>query len=281
MSSMSGNPPETPELVQCRHDCGVLSAGRLRAKYPREYRSWDNMKQRRRKGLCEIAPELEDFRSYLFHVGPRPAGERRTADRITNAVRAYGPDLVKWSTAKEQANNRSTTLFLTIGAETLPLTSWAENTGQKADTIRKRLARGWSASEAVLGRTSSLRGQWPGPQEPDRLALWERRYRKRAKADAHLSRPAFFIAWVSGLIERELPQVRRVRSVIMFLQDGTVPTGVAPVDMDVTAHYALEDHGSVAAMQEYLDRMEVLMADAEKFLPEARAMAQGQTSDDE
>lgn len=52
-------------------------------------------------------------------------------------------------TRKDIARNRQSTVLITIGERTLPLTEWAERTGAKPDTIYQRIKRGVSPEEAV------------------------------------------------------------------------------------------------------------------------------------
>jgi hypothetical protein len=80
-----------------------------------EYRSWANAKQRATNPSNRAYPEyggrgigmavewLNDFRSFLAHIGPRPEGT--SLDRIDND-RGYEPGNVRWATRGEQARNR-------------------------------------------------------------------------------------------------------------------------------------------------------------------------------
>jgi hypothetical protein len=55
------------------------------------------------RGITVHAPWIDSFELFLAEVGERPPGT--TLDRIDND-RGYEPGNVRWSTAKEQANNR-------------------------------------------------------------------------------------------------------------------------------------------------------------------------------
>jgi uncharacterized protein YjcR len=62
----------------------------------------------------------------------------------------------KWSTAKEQARNRTSNRILTVHGFTECLSAIAERYGVIAETIAERLRRGWTIEDAVtkprLGR---------------------------------------------------------------------------------------------------------------------------------
>lgn len=234
------------------------------------------MKSRRKAGLCKVAPEFEKFREFLRLVGPMPAGPKYTLDRLKNEERTYGPGLVEWRTPKQQANNRSTTIFLTHDGTTLPLTEWAERTGQKPDTLRKRRRRGLSDSEIIgaLVRLRQIERRWPGPQDRERLDVWEQRYRRRPERNAELTRLQFFRDWISADIVVNRRSMSDQNAILAFIRDGVVAEGMSRQDMEVWCSDELAEQTPaqmVAAIQALNDRIAV----AESYLDEAWQMEVG------
>jgi hypothetical protein len=132
-------------------DLKTLSATALRSKYKTEASV-----HRNRKHQCKgaFAPEFQDFRSFLAHVGicPHPGW---SLDRIDNTNLDYGPGLVRWASPKTQTRNRSTTTMVMFDGKLTPLAEVAEITGQSLDMLAKRKQRGWSDHEVVFGKAST------------------------------------------------------------------------------------------------------------------------------
>jgi hypothetical protein len=56
---------------------------------------------------------------------------------------------VRWATRKEQNRNTSKNVFLTVGGIKKTISEWCELKGLMHNTVRGRLARGWSEEAAV------------------------------------------------------------------------------------------------------------------------------------
>jgi hypothetical protein len=98
--------------------------------------------------VCE---RWNSFELFLEDMGKRPSGS--SIDRI-DVNGNYCPENCKWSTAKEQARNKRNNVVLTIDGESKTVAEWCENPSAARDkTIYKRVKIGWSAKEAVFGKT--------------------------------------------------------------------------------------------------------------------------------
>jgi hypothetical protein len=87
------------------------------------------------------------FENFLKDMGLRPDG--LSLDRINNN-KNYIPSNCKWSTQKEQANNRKTNHNIKINGVTKNIKQWSELSGIKQTTILARLKYGYSNKEAVF-----------------------------------------------------------------------------------------------------------------------------------
>lgn len=170
---------DRPRPNQHLQDIQTLTATELRSKYPREYDSWRNMKQRKGRGYV-VAPEFDRFADFLGSIGPQPAsldGAAWTIDRIDPSDPEYAPGKCRWLDKRGQANNRQRTIFLECDGERLPLTVWAERTGQKANTLRQRHAKGWDDRAVIHGKPITRQNPFTyRPWPSHKFAQWEQHY---------------------------------------------------------------------------------------------------------
>lgn len=162
---------EAYNLVQGMvQSCGCLAtthgASRRGARSPL-YASWSVMRQR-----CEnprasdfaryggrgitVCERWRDFAAFRDDMGERPAGA--TLERIDNDG-PYSPENCRWATRKEQAQNTSRSLRLTVGDVTRTAAEWGDLsddprlTGQR---IAVRIGKGWTAERAVTEPVRTL-----------------------------------------------------------------------------------------------------------------------------
>ena len=126
-----------------------------------EYGAWVNMKHRclnpnhkqyedyGGRGISVCEEWVDDFFSFLAHIGPKPTAEL-TLERINNNGN-YEPGNVKWQTRRgQQLNRRNPTgcRKITYNGVTQDLEDWATCLGMKRSTLQMRLDDGWDVDRA-------------------------------------------------------------------------------------------------------------------------------------
>ena len=96
--------------------------------------------------VCERWHKFENF---LADMGERPEG--MSIDRIDNNL-GYAPENCKWSTAKEQMNNRGNNRLITFGDRTHTAAQWADNLGGSWSLIANRIKMGWPIEDVLFKR---------------------------------------------------------------------------------------------------------------------------------
>lgn len=94
--------------------------------------------------VCDEWHDYMSFRSWAIENG---YAENLTIDRINNDM-GYAPTNCKWSTVKEQQNNKRSNRHIEWNGEDRTLSEWSEITGINKTTIKERLNAGWDAEKA-------------------------------------------------------------------------------------------------------------------------------------
>lgn len=129
----------------------------------RLYRIWANIKTRcynhndphfqrwGAKGITVCDEWKDDFKAFYDWAMSNGYEEHLTIDRIDND-KGYSPDNCRWATVKEQNQNKKKVRFITYNGKTQTIPEWTKELGLGKETIRERLKRGWSESEAIEGK---------------------------------------------------------------------------------------------------------------------------------
>ncbi len=170
---------------KCKCDCGnfhnintkslrssnVKSCGCLRIekttkhgmRNSRTYRIWSQMRTRCENPNHEyfsrygergirVCARWKNFINFYTDMGEAPNG--KTLDRIDNN-KGYSKANCQWASRKQQAINRSTTVFITFQNETRSVSDWARKIGVCQDTLHYRLKAGWSIEKALTTPVNS------------------------------------------------------------------------------------------------------------------------------
>lgn len=93
--------------------------------------------------VCASWHRYENFRS---DMGQRPDGSQ--LDRVDNS-KGYEPSNCRWSTPRQNANNRRSSVFLELGNERLTVSQWARRLNILNCTLSGRIRAGWSVEKTL------------------------------------------------------------------------------------------------------------------------------------
>jgi hypothetical protein len=147
-------PSPTPGPMGFVANCADMTDGQLRAAYPREYMSFKKRKEYATTHAgWEWKPAWNKFREFLLDMGPKPSPEC-TLDRLDSSLLVYGPGLCKWSTPKEQSNNKTDNIHVLdpVSGKTWTPEGLAKKHGVTLKTIYNRHAQGWTPLEMIAGK---------------------------------------------------------------------------------------------------------------------------------
>lgn len=94
------------------------------------------------RGITVCERWRDSFPDFLADMGPRPSN-RHELDRHPNNDGNYEPGNCRWAIRKQQARNRRSNRFVTIGGVTKTLAEWSELSGLSIGTISRRVELGW------------------------------------------------------------------------------------------------------------------------------------------
>lgn len=127
----------------------------------RLYKLWKAMKERCNTPSCscykhygargiKVCKEWENYLVFKEWALANGYSEKLTIDRI-DVDGDYKPSNCRWATRKEQANNKTSSHYLTINGERKTIMEWSEISGVGHSTIWARLMKyGWNEYDAVF-----------------------------------------------------------------------------------------------------------------------------------
>jgi len=107
----------------------------------REYKNYGG------RGITVCKEWAESFEEFFSVMGKRPSGGY-SLDRIDNEGN-YEPSNCKWSTCRQQVNNRRNSRIYTLNGESLCLKDWCRKFDVNYTTVRHRLSKGKAIEEAL------------------------------------------------------------------------------------------------------------------------------------
>jgi hypothetical protein len=128
---------------------------------------------RRKASDCSLHPDLNNFKAFMLEMGGPAPGPDASVDRKDPQNFTYGPGLIRWSSPKGQARNRTTNIYATWRDERRCLAEWAEVAGIAYKTLQKRHHRGKSDAElfreATVGKYRPTQEELKRSRQPEKL----------------------------------------------------------------------------------------------------------------
>ena len=108
------------------------------------------------RGITICKEWLDDFMNFYKWAMENGYYDDLSIDRI-DVNGNYCPENCRWATAKEQANNTRSTVFLTYNGQTKSASEWSRITGISRNTITRRKRSGWTDEECLTIKAGEKR----------------------------------------------------------------------------------------------------------------------------
>lgn len=101
-----------------------------------------------------VCARWDDPFAFYADMGDPPSGA--SIDRIDNDG-PYSPENCRWASVKQQARNRRTSTYLTLGGRTMTVAEWAAEIGVTPTALHKRASKGWGDAQVLLTPFKKIR----------------------------------------------------------------------------------------------------------------------------
>ncbi len=100
------------------------------------------------RGIKVCDEWLNNFQAFYDWAMANGYSDDLTIDRI-NTNGNYEPSNCRWSTQKEQQNNKRNNRLITYNGQTKTIMQWSQEIGIKHATLLRRIDKGWSVERAL------------------------------------------------------------------------------------------------------------------------------------
>ena len=101
-----------------------------------------------KRGISVCDEWKESFESFYEWSINNGYNDLLSIDRIDTSG-CYEPQNCRWTTMREQQNNRRNNLLLELDGEVHSASEWARISGLKYTTLMRRIERGWDIRRAI------------------------------------------------------------------------------------------------------------------------------------
>lgn len=157
---------ETRQCVSCARRSTTKHGGARSTGYSAEYKRWVAMKNRcaggkgttfykyyKGKGIkvCNRWLGSCGFKHFVEDMGLCPGPKFQLGRK--NGKKGYSPGNCRWETIEQQANNKSSSRFITFRGETMTVAQWSRKCGVSTSAMHRRLTHKWPLSVALTRPT--------------------------------------------------------------------------------------------------------------------------------
>jgi len=123
------------------------------------------------RGITICNKWLDNFENFLDDMGESPNG--KSLDRIDNN-KGYYKDNCRWSSWKEQANNRRNSKIINFNGKSMCCSDWEKELNFGSGLIGKRLKNGWGMNKILTTPAKPIRVKFEYMGQIKTLSEWSK-----------------------------------------------------------------------------------------------------------